>query len=163
VSTPFALTLERVYRDHGYLVLRRARQILGDDHEAREALQEIFASLLARPEQFSGRSAITTFLYSATTHFCLNRLRNAQNRARLIRIHLPSEERVVKPSATESFALARQILSRVPEELARVAIYYYFDELTHEEIAGLLGCSRRHVGDLLSRFHDAARTLEDTP
>jgi RNA polymerase sigma-70 factor (ECF subfamily) len=31
------------------------------------------------------------------------------------------------------------------------ALHHYLDELTHDEIAELLGCSRRHVGDLIAR------------
>lgn len=156
--TPFAATdIEQVYRLHGHQVLRRAREILGDDSEAREVLQEIFVSLLDRPQQFQGRSAITTWLYSATTHLCLNKLRNKSNRTRLIDLNVkPLTLREVTGGAEER-AAARQILSRVPEELARVAVYYYFDEMTHAEIAEVIGCSRRQVGNLLTRFHELAR------
>src|SRR4051812_31435375 len=78
------LDLDDVYRRHGPAVLRRARRLLGDDAEAEEALQEVFVSLAARPEQFAGRSAMTTFLYSATTHLCLNRLRDQRRRRALL-------------------------------------------------------------------------------
>jgi RNA polymerase sigma-70 factor (ECF subfamily) len=57
----------------------------------------------------------------------------------------------------EESAEARRILARVPEDLASVAIYYYFDQLTHAEIAELIPCSRRQVGNLLERFHQAAK------
>jgi RNA polymerase sigma-70 factor (ECF subfamily) len=48
----------------------------------------------------------------------------------------------------------------LPEPLGHVAVYYYLDELTHEEIAELLGCSRRHVGNLLVRLSAWARADE---
>lgn len=155
------LELEQIYRRHGHLVLRRARQILGSDQEAHEALQEIFTSLLHRPEQFEGRSQITTWLYSATTHLCLNRLRNHSTRTRILTEKVaPVDASASVESNAEARAHVRQILSRVPEELARVAVYYYLDDLSHREIAELVGCSRRHVGDLLVRFHEAAREVE---
>jgi RNA polymerase sigma-70 factor (ECF subfamily) len=75
------LDLERMYREHGHVVLRRARRILGTDDEAREALQEVFLSLADRPDQFAGHSSITTFLYRMTTNLCLNKLRNPTSRA----------------------------------------------------------------------------------
>jgi DNA-binding transcriptional regulator LsrR (DeoR family) len=31
-------------------------------------------------------------------------------------------------------------------------VHYYFDQMTQAEIAEVMGCSRRHVGDLLERF-----------
>src|SRR5262245_9365437 len=76
--------IAQVYAAHGHVVLRRARQILNDEAEAKDVLHEVFASLLARPEQFAGKSSVTTFLYSATTHLCLNRLRDGATRARLL-------------------------------------------------------------------------------
>jgi RNA polymerase sigma-70 factor (ECF subfamily) len=159
----FAATdIEQVYRLHGHSVLRRAREILGDDHEAREALQEIFISLLDRPDQFQGRSAISTWLYSATTHLCLNKLRNRNNRSRLIDLNIKPLTSSETTGGAEERAAARQILSRVPEELARVAVYYYFDEMTHAEIAEVIGCSRRQVGNLLARFHELARDEGDS-
>jgi RNA polymerase sigma-70 factor (ECF subfamily) len=91
----------------------------------------------------------------------LNRLRNATNRARLLAEKVePVEPAGASPSA-ETRAEVRQILAKVPEELARVAVYYYLDDMTHKEIADHLGCSRRHVGDLLVRFIEAARAVED--
>jgi RNA polymerase sigma-70 factor (ECF subfamily) len=50
----------------------------------------------------------------------------------------------------------------VPEELAQAAVYYYADEMTHEEIAEVLRCSRRHVGDLLERLHQEVGRREMT-
>jgi RNA polymerase sigma-70 factor (ECF subfamily) len=60
------LDIEKLYREHGYLVLRRAGQILNDDEEAREALQDIFVALASRPGQFAGGSSIATYLYRRT-------------------------------------------------------------------------------------------------
>jgi RNA polymerase sigma-70 factor (ECF subfamily) len=144
------LDLAAVYRDHGYIVLRRARQILSDTEEAREALQEVFLSLANRPDQFSGESSIATFLYRVTTNHCLNRLRNHRRRSRL------AEGAVVNGSWTthaEEIVDAEAALRRLPEKLAQVAVYYYIDEMTQDEIASVLGCSRRTVGKRLARLH----------
>jgi RNA polymerase sigma-70 factor (ECF subfamily) len=42
----------------------------------------------------------------------------------------------------------------MPDELANAAIYHFVDGLTHQEISQILGCSRRHVGDLIARIGD---------
>jgi RNA polymerase sigma-70 factor (ECF subfamily) len=151
--------IERLYRQHGHAVLRRARRLLGSEDEAREMLHEVFASLLDRPDQFRGESSMTTWLYSVTTNACLNRLRNARTRARLLAI--PSGGRSEQPAASvEDGLLVRELLARVPQELAAVAVYYHVDEMTQDEIAAVLGCSRRHVGDLVERLHDHVRQSE---
>lgn len=156
-AQPAGLDVGAVYQSHGALVLRRARQILGNDAEAEEALQEVFVSLLHRPEQFHGKSALTTFLYSMTTNLCLNRIRNQKNRRRLLDEKVAPATPSGASGQAEQTLLLRQLLARVDPELAEVATYYYMDEMTHAEIAEVIGCSRRQVGNLLERFHAVAQ------
>jgi RNA polymerase sigma-70 factor (ECF subfamily) len=40
----------------------------------------------------------------------------------------------------------------LPDDEARAAVYHYVDGMSHREVAEMLGCSRRHVGDLLERL-----------
>src|SRR6185295_4628919 len=82
--------LDVLYRRHAPSVFRRARALLGSDADAHEVVQELFLSLFERPDQYQGRSALTTFMYSATTHACLNRIRNRKTRLRLISEHAAS-------------------------------------------------------------------------
>jgi RNA polymerase sigma-70 factor (ECF subfamily) len=142
------LDLEMVYRAHGHVVLRRARQLMGDEQEALDVLQDVFTPLVRSPGQFQGRSSFTTWLYSATTHRCLNQLRNRRTRQRLLEQRPPADTAAAR---AEDLAQARQVLARLPDRLAQVAVYYYFDEMTQDEIAEVLGCSRRQVGKLLDK------------
>jgi RNA polymerase sigma-70 factor (ECF subfamily) len=153
-----ATSIDALYREHGHHVLRRARRILGNEEDAREVVQDVFEALLAHGTSFRGESTITTWLYSSTTNGCLNRLRNAKTRARLLGA-TPAHEATASPDA-EVAAIVRDLLGRVPASLAAIATYYYVDEMTHEEIARVLGCSRRHVGDLLERLHACLRESE---
>jgi len=155
--------IERLYRTHGHSVLRRARHILGDEHEANEVLQELFMSLLDRPGQFRGESSVTTWLYSVTTHLCLNRLRSQRTRLRLVEERVAPAQPDEAPARADQRALAQQLLAGLPGEVAEAAVYYYCDEMSQEEIAGVLGCSRRHVGDLLERCRERARAWEAAP
>jgi RNA polymerase sigma factor (sigma-70 family) len=145
-------TIEEAYRAHGHHVLRRASRILGNDADAREVLQEVFMSLVAEPGQFTGRSSLSTWLYSATTHLALNRLRNQRTRARILQTESRSDSH--EPPADAAIDL-RRVLARLPEDLARVAVHYYLDEMTQEEIATVMKCSRKHVGHLLRRLEIA--------
>lgn len=144
--------LEAAYRAHGPSVLRRARRLLGDEGEAREALQEVFVALAERPEGFDGRSSVLAWLYVATTHHCLNRLRDRRTRGRLLAAHAEAAPRGTPPPPADQALALRELLGRLPDELASVAVYFYGDEMTQDEIAEVLGCSRRHVGHLLERL-----------
>jgi len=153
--------LASVYRSHGPSVFRRARQLLRVEADAYEVVQEVFLSLVERPEQFQGKSSIMTFLYSATTHACLNRLRNANNRERLRREHLLEPEESSRELNAEQLVMLDRAIQSMPDELAQVAVYYLVDGLTHEEIARIMSCSRRHVGNLLTRLAEWGQKQEE--
>jgi RNA polymerase sigma-70 factor (ECF subfamily) len=144
---------DQLYRAHAANAFRRARRLLGSDADAHEVVHDVFLSLFERVEQCSGHSSMNTFLYSAVTHACLNRIRDQKNRSRLLALHASS---VPQPAAAlapaDQLALLRALLERIPEPLGQVAVYYYMDELSQSEIARVMGCSRRHIGDLLERL-----------
>ena len=100
------------------------------------------------------------WLYQATTHFCLNQLRNARTSARLLGLHaVPDENRSVAAHA-ESLAEVRSLLAQLPDDVAAAVVYHHLDGMTHEEVAALLGCSRRQVGYLLERAQQSLARME---
>lgn len=146
-----AFDVEALYRRYGHSVLRRARQILANDDDAAEVLQDLFTGLVARPEQFDGRSAPSTFLYAATTHACLSRLRDRRNRRRLIEEQVRPWTTDVDPRRADAASMVRGMLAQLTDEEAHAAVYYHLDGMSQAEVSEVLGCSRRHVGDLLER------------
>lgn len=146
------LDVEALYRRYGHSVLRRARQILANDDDANDMVQEIFAGLIARPEQFDGRSAPSTFLYAVTTHACLARLRDRRNRLRLIDEHVAPWVSDVDRGSAAARAAVQAVLAQLPDDEARAAIYHHLDGMSHAEVAEVMDCSPRHVGNLLARI-----------
>lgn len=149
--------LEELYRQQGPAVLRRARQILRDDEEARDVLQEILS--LANQPFFEERRQTTAWFYVRTTNYCLNKLRDGKNRARL-RAERGRDLPAAAPARGESFTVAREVLARLPQRLAEVAVYYYCDEMTQDEIGALIGCSARYVGELVERVRRQVATAD---
>jgi RNA polymerase sigma factor (sigma-70 family) len=145
------LDIDKLYRKHAHAVLRRAHQILGSMDEAREVLQDLFKHLMERPDRFDGRSAPLTFLYAATTNACLSRLRDRRNRHRLIDEQVRPWTTEIDPRSPEAAAAVRGMLAQLTDDEARAVIYVYLDGMSYGEVAGMLGCSRRHIGDLLYR------------
>jgi RNA polymerase sigma-70 factor, ECF subfamily len=143
---------EELYRKHAPGAFRRAQRMLGSASDADEVVHEVFLQLFEHPSKYLGASRISTYLYSAVTHACLNRIRTRRTRARLA-----YERQQLVPTSdpgTQAHAalVARELLEQLPEKLAAVAVYYYLDELSQREIAEVLGCSHRHVGQLLVRL-----------
>ena len=152
--------VEKLYTRYAPAVLRRARSILGDAAMAQDAMHDVFAVLVREEDRFRGESSVLTWLYQATTHRCLNLLRDGATRDRLLAQRSPDEGTAPGP---EAHTLVRQLLLEVPEELREIAVYYYVDQMDQEEIAALLGVSRRTVGNRLEAFKTAARAAGGAP
>lgn len=122
-------------------------------------MQDLFVSLIERPERFRQESAPSTFLYAASTHRALRRLRDRKNRRRLLEEKMSPEGPANAAPGTDDWILVRRVLNHVPEKLATVAVFRYLDGMTREEIGACLGCSSRHVGNLLEKFNAVVRSL----
>jgi RNA polymerase sigma factor (sigma-70 family) len=146
---------DELYRKYAPVAFRRARRLLRSDADAHDVVHDLFISLLERPEQYEGRSDLTGFMYKAASHACLNRLRNRKTRLRLLQQHAAPQDAEHAPTGLPEQVVALfSELEHMPESLALVAIYYHLDGLTHDEIAPLLGCSSRHVGNLVVRLSE---------
>jgi RNA polymerase sigma-70 factor (ECF subfamily) len=146
--------MDELYVRHWRQVYLRARRLLNDAEAAKDATQEVFLrAACAKTEQFIGSDSLG-WLYRTTTNLCLNGLRDARRQGELLSLWVP-EAAACSADADARMAVSR-ILEALPQDLRDVAIYYYVDELSHEEIAERLNVSRRTVGNRLAAFHELA-------
>jgi RNA polymerase sigma-70 factor (ECF subfamily) len=138
------------------MVYRRALVLLGDPTEAEDATQEVFVRALKSADKFRAESSVSTWLYRITTNYCLNQVRNRTTRRRLLESHAQDAP---EPSPMEpaNMIAIRRLLAQADERQAKAAVYVYVDGMRREEVAELLGCSVRTVGNLLDRFNEWAR------
>jgi RNA polymerase sigma-70 factor, ECF subfamily len=150
-QTPAELAL--FYRRYGGVVLRRARRLLGSDEAAQDACQEVFIRLLRARPNFAQASPVT-WLYRVTTNLCLNVMRAERRRRRGER----SAPVLSAPAPQQSLAL---LLQGIAEHLHELAIYYYLDQMSQDEIALVLGVSQRTVSSRLREFRGALERAWD--
>ncbi len=147
----------RLYAEHAARVLRWVARF-GTIADPEEAVHEIFVRVIENLGRFRAEASPTTWLYRLTTNFCLNRMRDQGRRDELWREH--GEALWTRPilQAEQETALSlRQIWHSLDPELVEVGIYYFVDGMTHAEIAGIVGCSERTVGNRIERLRTAAR------
>ncbi len=140
-----AVDVETLYRSHGPMVLRRCRRLLRDEAKAVDAMHDVFVEILRRKDSLYGDSPAGLLLTTAT-HVCLNRLRSERRKPEdhedemLFRIASLDSE-----GSAESRSLAGRILDRLfvgqPESTRLIAVLYYVDRLTLEEVASEVGLS----------------------
>jgi RNA polymerase sigma-70 factor, ECF subfamily len=152
--------LDSLFRTHGRSVFRRAGAILGDAEAAKDVMQEVFLRAMnARAEIAASESALW-WLHRVTTNICLNRIRDASRRQRILNAATSGEE----PAASygthiDTVLTVRALLRHVPEELQEIAIYYFVDQMSQEEISSQIGVPRRTVSYRLQQFRELAQTI----
>jgi RNA polymerase sigma-70 factor (ECF subfamily) len=149
--------IAELYRRHGPMVLRRARALLRDEQAALDALQEVFVRALSSGARFRGDASPATWLYRIATNHCLNLLRDVSRRRALWEEHGARGEPETTAATAESRLQIAQIVEHVRPELQEIAFYYFVDQMNHEEIAEILGVSRRTVGHRLDEFRAAVK------
>src|SRR6266496_4309499 len=134
-----------LYRRYGPALLRKAERMLQDRDEAKDLVQGLFLDLLLRPET----PADLPYLYRAITHRCLNHLRDRRNQGRLL---AGADETPRGPARTR---LDERVVDR------QLLAYHFVDDLTQDEIAGLIGTSRKTVARRLQVIREEARRLAE--
>ena len=139
------------YERYGRVVLGRACVLLGDGDAAKDALQEVFLRVITSETHILEEPEPAAWLYRATTNLCLNRLRDEKRRKELLveRGQTGADRPGAATRDPESRAILLQILNLVPRDMQEIAAYRFVDEMTHDEIADLVGVSSRTVGNRL--------------
>ncbi len=150
--------VDRWFRSYGPSVLRRSRALLRNEDAARDALQEVFLRVVRAESEFRQEASPTTWLYRATTNYCLNLMRDSRRRQQLL-AEQPAKVEGMESRVQNQLHLV-QVLQKVPSDLQEIAVYHYVDQMSHDEIAEMLGLSRRTVGNRLEAFRVAAASGE---
>lgn len=149
----------RLYREFGPVVFRRCLRLLRDPEAARDATQEVFVKLIREASRLEDPEAMLQWVYRVATNHCLNANRNRRKRPEAGDAHLLLE---LAPAATPSIPegrLARELLERFDARTRAIAVGVFVDGLEHEEVAGILGISRKTVQRTVQKFLERSREL----
>ncbi len=164
MQNPATAQIERLYRQYGAMVHRRCRRILRNEEEALDATQDVFARALRYWDTWDGSADRIHWLNRIATNHCLNRIRNSKGRREKLdmrKTELPAVGTGPAGAADlEQLDIVHAVMRDMPEDLQRLAILYWFDEMTQAEIAEAVGLSVPTVRKRLRRFiHEARRSL----
>jgi RNA polymerase sigma-70 factor (ECF subfamily) len=137
----------------------------GDEAAASDTSQQIFLKLLTSIGQFRGESAFTTWLYRLVVNSCTDEKRKRRRFLPFgegtpmgrVEEKRPQEKRYAKLEIAGSVQAA---ITELKPKLRLAILLKYVEDLSYEEIASVLGCSKGTVASRLNRGHKAlARKL----
>lgn len=144
--------LELLVKTHEQTLYRAAAAILGDAHEAEDAVQDAFLAWLEKTPSCPDAAHERAWLLRVTVNGCKSRLRSPWRRRRA-----PLLESYPAAAPEEQTAL-EAVLSLPPKERAAVHLYYCEGYQT-AEIAAITGEAE---GTVRSRLSRARAKLRDT-
>ena len=150
----FDLIVER----HRRSIYQLCYRFVGNHEDASDLSQDVFLRAFRGLRNFRGQASIATWLYRIGVNVCLNRVSaKARNLAResvddcqLIDHHHDSPaDRVLKQ---ERDARIRAAIARLPDKQRATLILRTYHDMSHQEIADVLGSS---VGAVKANFFHA--------
>jgi len=130
-----------------------------DNHEdANDLAQETFLRAYRSIGRFRGDSAFSTWLYRIAVNTCLN-FRSARRPSAALLSDTLADRGEGAQAAVERQDEARRVraaVARLPERQRATLVLKVYQELTHEEVAAILGSS---VGTVKANLFHALRNL----
>lgn len=127
----------------------------GDEATAQDITQQVFLKLMTRVQQFENRSQFSTWLYRLVTNECLDRKRALRRELggrtpEFPNCGIPVCDPLIQHEVEAS---VRAAVGGLKPKLRIAILLKYFEDLSYEEIAQVLGCSRGTVASRLNRGH----------
>jgi RNA polymerase sigma-70 factor, ECF subfamily len=143
-------------------IFNQAYRMLGDRHEAEDAVQEVMLRAFNRIDSYDPTRRFVTWLLTIGNNYCIDRLR--RRRVSWVTLDdvafwLPTEQPGPERSAlaAERRAAVQEALQRLPEAYRAPTVLRYWHDLSYLEIAEVLGLTEATVK---TRLHRARKMLE---
>lgn len=170
---------ERVMRELGPRLLATAVRMLGNEDDAREAVQDAFLSAFRNMQSFDGKSKFSTWMHRIVINACLMKLRTRRRKPSVSietllprydndgHMELPIQswrrgETGEDDSPDESLRRrVREEIEALPEEYRAVLMLRDVEDLDTAETSVVLGISESAVKTRLHRARQALRAKLD--
>jgi len=153
----FEIIVER----HRRTVYQLCYRFVANHEDASDLSQDVFVRAYKGLQRFRGQSSLGTWLYRIGVNVCLNRVSAKRPLTEPIDARPHVDERAPDAAGellrAERAAEVRAAIARLPNKQRATVILRVYHELSHEEIAGILGSS---VGAVKANFFHALGNLK---
>jgi len=143
------------YKDRVYSIA--IYSMSGDEMAAADVTQQVFLKLMTRIKQFRGDSEFATWLHRLVINTCHDEHRKRRRFVALADSFLEAQASGESPRANYARKeLSQRVQSAIAElkpKLRWPILLKYVDDMSYEEIAEVLGCSKGTVASRLNRAH----------
>jgi RNA polymerase sigma-70 factor (ECF subfamily) len=145
---------------HRRSIYQLCYRFVGNHEDASDLSQDVFLRAYRGLGKFRGGSALSTWLYRIGVNLCLNRVSRKASTVESIddqqHVDTRSESASERLLREERGVQVRRAIATLPPKQRATLILRMYHELSHEEIAGVLGSS---VGAVKANFFHALGNL----
>jgi len=146
---------------HRRAVYQLCYRFVGNHEDASDLSQEVFLRAYRGLSSFRGGSSLGTWLHRIGVNACLNRVSVKKPQTEDLDARQHVDTRIESPSdrvlREERGARVREAITQLPPRQRATLVLRMYQELSHEEIAGVLGSS---VGAVKANFFHALGNLK---
>lgn len=152
---------EALYRDYHALVLQLCKGFMkGDEHQAHDLSQEVFINIWRSLGGYRHEAGYKTWIYRITVNTCLKYIRDRKMKQSLPLNEelfvVPTDEPL--PAAGKPYEMLYRAIGAL-KEVDRLIIMMVLDEVSYEEISGIMGMSEGTVRVRISRIKKNLKQL----
>jgi RNA polymerase sigma-70 factor (ECF subfamily) len=152
---------EVIVERHRRNVYQLCYRFVGNHEDASDLAQDVFVRAFRGLRNFKGDASLGTWLYRVGVNACLNRVSVKRPLTEPIEaaqhIDTRAEDAHDRVERGERAATVRRAIAKLPPKQRATLVLRMYQELSHEEIAGILGSS---VGAVKANFFHALGNLK---
>jgi RNA polymerase sigma-70 factor (ECF subfamily) len=146
---------------HRRSVYQVCYRFVGNHEDASDLAQDAFLRAWRGLRNFKGQAALSTWLYRIAVNACLNRVGAKKLESEPLAADRFVDERIEDPGAGlvrgERAVAVRRAIAELPDKQRATLILCAYHELSHQQIADILGSS---VGAVKANFFHALANLK---
>ncbi|MBN2344098.1 MAG: sigma-70 family RNA polymerase sigma factor [Deltaproteobacteria bacterium] len=159
-------TIESLHRRYAGVIFDLCVRILKDSAEAEDAVQETFFSAFRALDSFTYGDSHLPWLYRIGTNVCLKMIRTKKRKGAQLSDNIEATAAAEPENLTGRLSIRAQLQSlmeKLDERNVQILTYHYVAGMNQQEVADMLGISRRAVVKRLTKLKEIAvqHALED--
>lgn len=163
VASQDALALRALYARHVDRIYNTALSYLQNEADAEEVTQDVFAKVWRAAAKFKAKSQVTTWLYRITVNTSLTALKKRNRRGFLSALTAANDppdfyHPGVKLEEREANRALFAAIYRLPDRQKTAFVLSYVEELPRQQVADVMGMTRKAVEGLLMRAKKGLKT-----
>ena len=155
---------DKLYDRYSGKIYAKCISLLRDEDLAEDAVQEIFMKILLNLSKFSGKSKVSTWIYSITYNFCIDIIRRKKKDPSTLMDNFSGDNDMID-DVDDAFLLEtnirrlKTILGKIPSSDKAILLMKYQDDMSIRDIGGILDKSESAIKMKIKRAKHKFRAI----